>query len=57
MLFRSVKCAWAGPAALELFQHALAPVAQLPVLEVISGTHLLTDMTLGMGQVVHDYLA
>ena len=53
----TVKGAWAGPAALELFQHALAPVAQLPVLEVISGTHLMTDMTLGMGQVVHDYLA
>ena len=53
----TVKGAWAGPAALELFHHALAPVAQLPVLEVISGTHLMTDMTLGMGQVVHDYLA
>ena len=52
-----VKGAWSGPAALELFHHALAPVAQLPVLEVISGTHIVTDMTLGMGQVVHDYLA
>ena len=52
-----VKGAWSGPAALELFHHALAPVARLPVLEVISGTHLMTDMTLGMGQVVHDYLA
>ena len=37
--------------------HALALVAQLPVLEVISGTHLVTDMTLGMGSVIHDYLA
>ena len=53
----TVKGAWTGPAALELAQHALAPVAQLPVLEVISGTHILTDMTLGLGQVVHDYLA
>jgi acetoacetate decarboxylase len=52
-----VKGAWTGPAALELAHHALAPVARLPVLEVISGTHLLTDMTLGMGQVIHDYLA
>ena len=53
----TVKGAWTAPAALELFHHALAPVARLPVLEVISGTHLLTDMTLGLGSVVHDYLA
>ena len=53
----TVKGAWTGPAALELFHHALAPVARLPVLEVIAGTHLLTDMTLGLGSVVHDYLA
>ncbi len=53
----AVKGAWTGPAALELAHHALAPVARLPVLEVISGTHLLTDMTLGMGRVIHDYLA
>jgi acetoacetate decarboxylase len=53
----SVKGAWTGPAALELAHHALAPVARLPVLEVISGTHILTDMTLGLGSVVHDYLA
>lgn len=52
-----VKGAWTGPAALELAHHALAPVAQLPVLEVISGTHILADLTLGLGKVVHDYLA
>ena len=53
----TVKGAWAGPAALELFEHALAPVARLPVLEVISGVHILADLTLGLGTVVHDYLA
>ena len=53
----TVKGAWSGPAALELAQHALAPVARLPVLEVISGTHILSDMTLGMGRVIHDYMA
>ena len=53
----TVKGAWTGPAALELAEHALAPVARLPVLEVISGTHILSDMTLGLGSVVHDYLA
>jgi acetoacetate decarboxylase len=53
----TVKGAWEGPAALELFHHALAPVAALPVLEVISGVHILTDLTLGLGTVAHDYLA
>ena len=53
----TVKGAWTGPAALELAHHALAPVARLPVLEVLSGTHILADMTLGMGSVMHDYLA
>lgn len=53
----TVKGAWTGPAALELAHHALAPVARLPVLEVLSGTHILTDMTLGLGSVIHDYLA
>jgi acetoacetate decarboxylase len=52
----AVKGAWEGPAALELFHHALAPVAGLPVREVISGTHILSDLTLGLGTVVHDYL-
>jgi len=51
-----VKGAWSGPAALELFHHALAPVAQLPVREVVSAVHVLTDLTLGLGEVVHDYL-
>ncbi len=50
------KGAWTGPAALELFHHALAPVAQLPVREVLSATHIVTDLTLGLGEVVHDYL-
>ncbi len=53
----TVKGAWAGPAALELFHHALAPVAELPVLEVLSGVHILTDLTLDLGTVVYDYLA
>ncbi|MCC0065024.1 MAG: acetoacetate decarboxylase [Defluviimonas sp.] len=53
----TLKGAWEGPAGLELHAHALAPVADLPVLEVVSAVHLLTDLTLGLGEVVHDYLA
>lgn len=52
----TLKGAWTGPAALELNPHALAPVAELPVLEVISAVHILADLTLGLGRVVHDYL-
>lgn len=50
------KGAWAGPAAIDLFHHALAPVAALPVREVLGAVHILTDLTLGLGEVVHDYL-
>lgn len=53
----TVKGAWEGPTSLELFHHALAPVASLPVLEVLSGVHILSDLTLGLGTVVYDYLA
>jgi len=52
----TVRGAWSGPAALQLFQHALAPVAQLPVLEIVSGVHIVSDLTLGLGTVVYDYL-
>lgn len=51
-----LKGAWAGPAALALTPHALAPVADLPVLEIVSATHIVADLTLGLGRVVHDYL-
>jgi len=53
----TVKGAWTGPAALSLFPHALAPVADLPVLEVLGARHIVADLTLGLGEVVFDYLA
>ena len=52
----ALKGAWTGPAALALTPHALAPVADLPVLEIVSSVHILADLTLGLGKVVHDYL-
>ena len=51
-----LKGAWTGPAAVDLHPHALAPLAQLPVLEVVSAAHILADLTLGLGTVVFDYL-
>jgi acetoacetate decarboxylase len=52
-----LKGAWTGPAALILSSHALAPLAELPVLEVVSASHIIADLTLSLGKVVHDYLA
>jgi len=52
-----LKGVWTGPGALSLNAHALAPVAELPVVEVVSTAHLVADLTLGLGRVVHDYLA
>jgi acetoacetate decarboxylase len=53
----TVKGAWAGPASLQLFHHALAPVADLPVLEIVEARHIVADLTLGLGSVAFDYLA
>ncbi|MEY4328794.1 MAG: putative acetoacetate decarboxylase [Pseudomonadota bacterium] len=53
----TIKQAWTGPAALELFKHALAPVANLPVLEVVGAKHLVCESyTIGAGEIVFDYL-
>lgn len=52
----TVKGAWTGPASLALHPHALAPVADLPVLEVVSALHIVSDLTLGLGKVIYDYL-
>ena len=49
--------AWTGPARLQLFEHALAPMADLPVREVVSASHIVTNLTLSPAQLVYDYLA
>ncbi|MDJ1131845.1 acetoacetate decarboxylase [Streptomyces iconiensis] len=53
----TVKQAWQGPARLQLFEHVMAPLADLPVLEVIEASHILTDLTLAPFTPVYDYLA
>lgn len=52
----SLKGAWSSPGALELHPHALAPVSDLPIIEIVSAYHLIADLTLGMGRVLVDYL-
>jgi acetoacetate decarboxylase len=42
----ALKGAWTGPAQLVLASHPLAPLAELPVLEIVSGTHIVADLTL-----------
>lgn len=51
-----VKWAWKGPASLDIRPCALAPLYKLPVIEIIEGVHILTDLTLPYGEVVYDYL-
>jgi acetoacetate decarboxylase len=47
-----------GPASTTYFGlPPLAPLAELPVLEIVSGIHIVADLTLGLGKVVYDYLA
>jgi acetoacetate decarboxylase len=53
----TVRGAWTGPARLQLFEHVLAPLADLPVREIVSASHILTDLTLGRAELVFDYLA
>jgi len=52
-----VKGAWTGPATLELHPHVLAPLAALPVLEILSARHIIADLSLGRAEVAYDYLA
>ncbi len=51
-----VKGAWTGPARLQLNAHVLAPLSDLPVLEIVAVSHILTDLTLAGVEPVHDYL-
>ncbi|HTT08463.1 MAG TPA: acetoacetate decarboxylase [Gammaproteobacteria bacterium] len=51
-----IKGGWGGPARLHLVPHVNAPVADLPVRRVLGGTHLIADLTLPYGRVLHDYL-
>ena len=53
----TIRGAWTGPARLQLFEHVSAPLADLPVREIVSASHILTDLTLGRAELVFDYLA
>lgn len=49
--------AWAGPARLHLVPHVNCRVADLPVRKILYGRHLIADLTLPYGEVLHDYIA
>lgn len=49
--------AWTGQARLELHPSVNCTVSDLPVNRVTSGLHMVTNMTLPYGQLLHDYLA
>lgn len=44
------------PARLHLVPHALVPVADLPVLEILSATQIVADFNYGPLEPVTDYL-
>lgn len=52
----TVRGAWTGPARIQLFEHVLAPLADLPVREIVSVSHVLTDLSLSPAVKIHDYL-
>ncbi|BAT61413.1 acetoacetate decarboxylase [Variibacter gotjawalensis] len=52
----TIRGAWKGPARIQLFEHVLAPLADLPVREIVSASHILTDLTLSPATVIYDYL-
>ena len=52
----SILGAWTGPARIQLFEHVLAPLADLPVREIVSVSHILTDLSLSPAVKIHDYL-
>lgn len=49
--------AWVGDARLELHPSVNCTVSDLPVKRVVSGLHMVTNMTLPYGELLHDYLA
>jgi acetoacetate decarboxylase len=51
-----LKGAWEGPARLHLVPHALAPVADFPVIKVLGAKHIKIDATLSLGKVLYNYL-
>lgn len=51
----TVKGSWNGPGRLHLIPHVNAPVADLPVRNVVNAHHFVADLTLPYGRVVYDY--
>ncbi|HRG62698.1 MAG TPA: acetoacetate decarboxylase [Burkholderiales bacterium] len=48
--------AWSGPCDLQLFNHALATLNQLPVRKIIGASYFIADVNLIGGEVAFDYL-
>ena len=51
-----LKFAFTGDARLHLVPHVNCRLADLPVRKIMYGQHLLADLTLPYGTVLHDYL-
>lgn len=53
----TVKEAWSGPGSVNLFANHLAPLADLPVKEIVAVRHTVCDCKLLPGQLLFDYFA
>ena len=49
--------AWEGEACLTFLPHVNCRLADLPIRRIVGGRHLIADLVLPYGQVLHDYLA
>lgn len=49
--------AWEGEACLHFFPHVNCRLADLPIKRIVGARHLIADLVLPYGRVLHDYLA
>lgn len=47
---------WTGDARLQLFDHVMAPMNDLPVREIVGAYHILTNLSLGRASMIYNYL-
>ena len=52
----TVHGAWSGPSNLQIFNHALADLNQLPVRKILGASYFVADVNLVGGEVAFDYL-
>ena len=52
----NIRSAYKGPVRLDFTPHVNAPFSDLPVVNVVEGAHILADLRMSKGHLLHDYL-